>query len=133
MEAIFEVLFEIIFEVVLEVIAQILVEAGFEALSASFRDRKEINPFLAITGYILFGLILGSLSLLIFPDPIIKSPLVKTLNFIFSPLLVGFSLCLFSWLLERKKLGEGIFKIEKFIFGCFFALSYSIIRIIFTN
>ena len=133
MEVIFEILFQFIFEVVLEIIAQILVEFGFESLVESFRNRIERNPFLASIGYILFGLILGGLSLLIFPEPIIKSSVVKLINFTLSPILVGFSLCLVSWIMKRQTLGERFFTIDKFVFGALFALAYSMVRFFFTN
>ena len=133
MEVIFEILFQIIFEVVLEVVAQVLVELGFESLVEPFKEKVERNPILAAFGYILFGLILGGLSLLVLPEPIIKNQAVKVLNFALSPILVGFSLCLFSWILERRTLGERFFKLEKFIFGGVFALSYSLVRFFFTN
>jgi hypothetical protein len=133
MEAIFEILLQFIFEVVLEVVAQILVELGFESLASPLRNESERNPILATVGYVLFGLILGGLSLVLFPEPIIKNSLLKILNFAVSPILVGFSLCLFSYIWKRNTLGENFFKLEKFVFGFVFALSYSLIRFIFTN
>lgn len=132
MEAIIEILFQFIFEIILEIIAQILVELGFESMVEPFRNKVERNPFLAGFGYILFGLILGGLSLLIFSEPIIKNSVVKALNFILSPFFVGFSLCLFSWIMERRAFGERFFKLEKFVFGALFALSYSLTRFFFT-
>lgn len=132
MEVIFEIIFQMIFEVILEVFAEILVEMGFVSAASVFRNKKS-NPILGVFGYIIFGLILGGLSLLIFPDPIIKNTIVKVIYFIVSPLLIGFSLCLFSMILKKHTIGENFLKVEKFVYGCFFALSYSLIRIFFTN
>ena len=131
MEAIFEIIFQIIFEVVFEVIAQILVELGFEGGAKYLRSSIRNNPIFGGIFYFSFGLILGGLSLLIFPEPIVKSPLIKMFNFVFSPVLIGFSLCFTNWILKGRK--EEFFQLDKFIFGILFALSYSFIRFMFTN
>lgn len=132
MEIIFEIFFQFIFEVIIEIVAQILIELGFESLAGPLKTKIERNPALAAVGYILFGLILGFSSLLVFPEAIIKSQIMKVFNFIFSPFLIGFFLCFFSWIMERRKNKEGIFDMEKFIFGFLFALSYSVVRAFFT-
>jgi ABC-type uncharacterized transport system permease subunit len=131
MEVIFEIIIQIILEIVLEIIAQILVELGFGWFVRWLKTKIKGDPIYIGIAYFLIGLFLGGLSLLFFPDPIIKNYGVKVLYFIFSPILIGLSLCFFNWLLKGKVIGERFFRIEKFIDGVIFALAYSLTRFYF--
>ena len=134
MEVIIEIIIQIFFEVVIEVIFEILVELGLGAIAETARAESETNRALLTVGYILLGLIFGFGSVLLFPEPIIKNNVVKLFNFLLSPVLLGFSLCLISWLKRsRQAFDKRFFKLEKFINGCLFAVGYSAIRFIFTH
>lgn len=128
MEAIFELLFQFVFEIVLEIAAELLFAFGFESIASTMRKGNDVNPVLGGIGYVLFGAVLGALSWFILPEPFVKSDFLRAANFIFSPVILGFSLCLFSWFFRRKAKGEGIFSLKVFLFGVLFAVSYSITR-----
>jgi hypothetical protein len=131
MEVIFELIIQIVFEIVLQIIAQILVECGLGWLASWLKNKIKGDPILIGVVYFLLGLTLGGLSLLFFPEPIIKNYFVKVLYFILSPFLIGLSLCFFSWAFNKKALGDKFFKIEKFVFGVIFALAYALTRFYF--
>jgi len=128
-----EVLFQFIIEIVLEIAAELLFAFGFESIASTMRKGNDVNPVLGGIGYVLFGSILGALSWFVFSEPFVKSEFLKAANFIFSPVILGFSLCFFSWLFRRKAKGEGIFSLKVFIFGVLFAVSYSITRAALIN
>ena len=131
MEIIFEIIFQLIFEVVFQTIAQLLIEVGLGRFVVWLKTKVEGDRVLLGTLYFLFGLILGGFSQFLFPEPIIKNYVVKALYFILSPILIGLSLCFFSWVINGKSLGDKFFKIEKFAFGFIFAVAFSLTRFYF--
>lgn len=120
-------------EILFEFIIQILLEVGVELFKIKLVDRDYENPVLSGAIYSGLGSILGALSILAFPAIIVQNYGLKAVNFIFSPILLGFALCLISWLVSRRAKGEKIFAIDKFIFGILFAAMFSLTRFVFTH
>lgn len=83
--------------------------------------------------YSIVGVITGVLSIFVFPDIIVQDYALKIANFVFSPILLGYSLCLISWLLYRRARGETIFALDKFVSGILFAAVFSFTRFLFTH
>ena len=129
-EAIFEIFFGFIGELVLEIVVEVLVEVGFhntaERVSDSFRSRTFVG-----LAYTVFGVILGALSLWVFPKISFDIALIPVLYFIVSPIIAGFSLTTASWLIDRGIGNSSWFKWDKFLFGVVFALGYSLSRVFF--
>ena len=129
-EAILELAFGFFGELVLEIVVEVLVEFGFhntaERVSNSFRSRTFVG-----LAYAVFGVILGFVSLYIFPKLQFDFAIVPTLYFIVSPIIAGFALTTVSWLIDRGIGNSPWFKWDKFIFGVLFALGYSLSRVFF--
>jgi hypothetical protein len=127
LEAIFELLFQFVFEVVLEVAAEVLTELGFSRFARAANAARR-NPLVAGIGYMVLGILLGGLSTWVVPGNIIQSETLRIVNGFLSPLFLGFMLCLISWIITRRDLGEGLFRLDKFIYGVVFGAFYTLTR-----
>lgn len=129
-EAIVEIIFGFIGELVLELVVEVLVEFGFhgtaERVSDSFRSRTFVG-----LAYTVFGVILGFISLYIFPKIQFDLAVIPMLYFVVSPIIAGFALTTVSWFIDRGICNSPWFKWDKFIFGVVFALGYSLSRVVF--
>jgi hypothetical protein len=115
-----EVIFEILGEFLLQVFGEAPVELGFHALAEPFR--QPVNSWLAALGYTLFGLILGGLSLLSFPNNLVPEAW-RVANPFITPIAVV------AW---RANHGQTVLRIDRFAYGYHFALSFAMIRFFFT-
>ena len=129
-EAIFELIFSFVGEFILELILESLVELGFHG-AAERISHKARNRFFVGGAYTLFGGILGFASLLIFPKIEFARAVLPMLYFLVSPILAGFSLSFVSYLINRGIRPVSWFEWDKFLFGVFFAVAYSLSRVIF--
>jgi hypothetical protein len=126
---IFELIFGILAEVVLQIAAQVLFELGFYSLAEALNKKRPRNPFLASIGYLLWGGIIGLVTIFIFPELMIKNPTIRILNLIISPAIAGLSMAAIgSW---RKKKGQDILRIDTFIYGALFAFGLAIVRLLY--
>lgn len=126
-----EIIFELLLEVVFYIFGELLVELGLRSLGETMAARHERNPILAGIGYAIIGTIAGFLSLLIFPEAIVRSETFHGINMLISPLLAGLGMAGFGWLLERR--GKRRLRLDSFIFGFIFAFPMAIIRFFFTS
>ena len=131
MEVIFETLIGLIWEVTLQVVGQALVELGFYSLGEALQTKKERNPLLTAIGYILWGAILGGLSLWVFPKSFIAKPEYRILNLFLTPIMAGYAMALIGR--RRRKRGQDLIKLDSFSYGALFALSTALVRFFFTR
>ena len=129
-EAIFELLFSFIGEFILELALESLVELGFHN-AAERISNKVRNRFFVGAVYTIFGGILGFASLFIFPKFEFATAVLPALYFVVSPILAGFSLSYVSYLINQGIRPVSWFEWDKFFFGVFFAIAYSLARVIF--
>jgi hypothetical protein len=119
-----EFIFELLFEFLIQIVGEVLFELGMHSMAEPFRTRP--NPWLAAFGYAIFGVILGGLSLWLFPHHMVLSVTWRYLNLVLTPLAVG--LCM-SWLGSwRARRGQQVLRIDRFSFGCLFALTFALVR-----
>ena len=119
-----EFLVQLLGEFLIQVIGQALIELGMHSMIEPFS--KPPNPWFAAIGYALFGLILGLLSLLAFPEYLVHSGSLRIANLIITPMAVGTCMAaLGAWRVRR---GDNTFRIDKFAYGYLFALSIAVIR-----
>lgn len=126
-----EIIFELLFEGLFYLGGELIVELGFRSLSETVAPRKERNPILAGIGYALLGLIAGGLSLLIFPEPLVRSGRFHGINVLVSPAIAGLGMAGLGWLLKRS--GKRRLRIDSFVYGFIFALPVSLVRFYFTE
>lgn len=118
-----EFLFEFIWEFVFQTVVEVLLEVGLHSVRAPFLRRP--NVVLASFGYLLFGTIAGILSLQLFPQ-LLVSTTVRITNLVITPLLVGLLMSVMGRI--RRRRGGTVLRINRFIFGYLFALSFALIR-----
>ncbi|HEX7332600.1 MAG TPA: hypothetical protein VF290_13940 [Pyrinomonadaceae bacterium] len=131
MEIIGELLLQLILEVLLQVLGELLAEVGLRSFAEPFVKREERNPILAGIGYCLLGLIFGGLSLLIFPDAIVRSERFHGINLLITPVLAGLAMSAFGHLLKRQ--GKTLIRLDSFIYGFLFAFMMALVRFVFTS
>ncbi len=90
------------------------------------RQTRKPKPIYAGTGYCLLGIILGILSLFVFPEQLIKSNVLLIANLLCTPLLVGTVMMITGR--YRAKRGKYIIGLETFAYGFLFAFSMSLVR-----
>jgi len=84
---------------------------------------------LASVGYLIWGGIIGGLTLLIFPTLMIKNPALRIINLIISPIVAGLAMsALGAW---RRKKGQDTLRIDSFMYGALFAFGLAIVRFLY--
>lgn len=131
MEFIFELLFEFVLEFILQIAAEILMEMGLRSLASVFHGRKTRNPIFAFIGYGLLGVIIGGISLLVFPRPLMRSASFHGIGLLISPLLAGFVMSAIGSMRQRR--GQSLIRLDSFSYGFIFAFGMSLIRFLFTK
>jgi hypothetical protein len=127
MEVLFELLFEFIGELLLQVFAEVLFEVGLRSLAAPFK--REVNPYLATIGYVLFGAIAGGLSLGAFPSLFISSHAGRVANAIVTPFIAGGCMAAIgAW---RRRRDQELILLDRFAYGYLFALVMALVRLRF--
>lgn len=125
----FEFLFEFFAEFLVQIFGEVLMELGCHAIAEPFR--KTPNPWLASIGFLLFGALLGSLSLLIFSAHFIAAKRLRILNLAFTPIAAGGCMAAIgAW---RAKRGDPVLRIDRFAYGSLFALSFGVMRFFFAQ
>lgn len=131
MELIAEFFVSIVLEFLVQVVGELSVELGWRSLGEPFVKREQQNPILAAIGYCLFGLILGGLSLLIFPHPFMRSERFHGINLIITPVLAGLTMSAIGRLRERQ--GKTVMRLDSFLYGFIFAFTIAAIRFVYTT
>jgi hypothetical protein len=128
-EFILEIIVQFLLELLVQVVGQFLFEVGLHALAEPFR--KAPNPLVAAFGYVLLGVILGALTVWLFPAYMVKIPALRWVNLVLTPVLVG--CCM--WLLGvwRLKHGQCVLRIDRFSYGYLFALSVALVRFVWAR
>ena len=126
-----EIVFELVFEGIVYLLGELIVELGFRSLGETVASRHERNPILAGIGYALLGTIAGGVSLLIFPEPFVRSERFHGINLLISPVLAGLGMAGLGWLLDRS--GKRRLQLDSFVFGFIFALPMAIVRFLYTS
>jgi hypothetical protein len=123
-----EFLFEILGEFLLQAFGEALLEIGLHALAAPFQ--RAPKPWLAALGYLLFGALLGGVSLLLFPHYLVPPPWRVT-NLFLTPFAVGgLMVAMGHW---RAKRGEEVLRINRFVYGFLFAAALAVARYVFAG
>jgi hypothetical protein len=126
-----ELIFEFILEFVLNILFEILAELGLRSIAEVFRERMLRNPFFAVPGCALLGLLCGLISLLLFPHSFIRSQRFHGLSLVLIPLLGGAAMSGIGFL--RRKRGEELIRLDSFVYGALFAFGMSLIRFLCTR
>ena len=123
-----EFLFELLGELLLQVVGEVLLEIGLHSMAEPFR--RQPNPWLAALGYTLIGLVVGGISLAIFPHLLVGARF-RLLNLMFSPIFSGALMSVLgAW---RRQRGDTVLRIDRFSYGFLFALAFAVVRFHFAK
>jgi len=131
MEIIAEALLGFILEVILPLLGEIAFEGLLRCLGEPFVSRERRNAIAAGIGYFLIGLILGGLSLLIFPRSFVRSETFHGINLLITPVVSGLVMAAIGRWRERK--GETLLRLDSFVYGFLFAFAMALVRFVYTT
>lgn len=91
-----------------------------------FRRSQPVNPWLAVLGYLVWGVLMGLLSLVAHPVGFIAEPAWRLVNLVVTPVLVGWVMARWgSWLRHHDKT---VMRLDTFFYGYLFALAMTWVR-----
>ncbi len=135
MEEILFGLFVAFFEVFAEFLLEVAGEAFFSLLwrgfSRLFPKPQALNSVLTTIEFVLFGLMAGWVTVVLFPHPLVRPSRIHGISLLISPLMAGSVMSFVGSSLRRK--GKRTTQIESFGYGFAFALAMALIRFLFVK
>ena len=123
-----EAIVELVAEILLQLFFELLAELGLRSVAEPFRKRP--HPALAATSYLIFGLAAGGVSLLFAPHAFGQGSW-RLVNLLVAPIVVGLAMAgLGAW---RAKRGQDLVRLDRFMYGYLFAVSFAIVRFQFAE
>ena len=129
MELLLQIIFEFFLEFIVQIIGEVFLEVVVQKLSPVPWDHKALNAILALIMYLGLGVIIGWLSILIFPHSFIRSSRLHGISLIITPLLAGLTMSGIGWLRERH--GQPVIRLDTFAYGFIFAFGMALVRFLF--
>lgn len=118
-------------EIVLQFFFEALAEVGLRSLREPFRPTREVSPWLAGLGYLIYGAVVGGISLWFFPAPFLQSTWARIVNLGITPLAAGAAMALMgAW---RRKRGQDLVRLDRFSYGVLFALAMALVRYVWAQ
>ncbi len=131
MELILEIIFGIFGEFLLQCIFELAAHFGLAAYDKHKEKPYRFSAVWLFFGYVLLGIIAGSLSLMVFPEALLGKGAVAVVNLIMTPLLVAAGMCMIGK--YRTKKDKAPLLIDTFVYAYTFALVFALIRFAFTT
>lgn len=120
-------MFEFLFELVFQIIAELAAEALRPNSSKPWvQPGTPLAHILGICGFAAVGAIVAALTLKAYPTHVISSPLLRVVNLLVSPLLVGFMAAISGAALGQST--DAGSSAGRFMRGMSFALAFSLVR-----
>jgi hypothetical protein len=126
-----EPIFQAILEAFLEYVIGALVDVILRGTKEAFKTTAIENPVLACVGYVFLGAVLGGLSLLVFPHPLVHPSRIHGINVIVSPVIAGVMMSLTGAILRRRE--KRTTRLESFGYGFALAFGVVLVRFLFTK
>ena len=120
--AIAEVLFEAFIEIVCEGLTSLLTRR----ISKLFKSISDVNPIATTFALGMLGALVGFLSVVVYPHPLVHPSRLHGVSVIASPLITGFVMAQLGRLLRNH--GRKVVPIESFGYGFMFALAMALVR-----
>lgn len=125
MEFLIELMLELFGEVLLQVVLQAMAEAGLYAVRKP-GEHAPPSPWLLVLGYGLLGLLVGGVSLLVFPHSMMHSLSGRVVSLVLTPIASGLAMSLIgAW---RQRRGQQALAMDRFAYGYGFALVVALVR-----
>lgn len=117
---------EFLFELVLQLVIEFLVELGFHATGRAANPDAGPPSWGSAFAYLVFGILLGFISLAIFPILYARETWLQIANLVLIPFAVGGVMSLLgSW---RRKRGQPLVRLDRFTYAYVFALTIATVR-----
>lgn len=128
MEFFIELIFEFFGELLLQIVFEALAEAGLHIVRKPDPQRAPVAAWKLVVGYTLLGLVVGAISLWIFPYAMAHTHLARVTNLLLAPVASGLAMALIgAW---RQRRGQQVLGIDRFAYGYVFALSMAVVRFV---
>jgi hypothetical protein len=124
-------LLEVLFEAAFEFLAEFIGALIIRAVGAVFDTSEFKNPVLAYIVYLVLGGLVGGLSLLLFPFPLVHSSRLPGLSVIISPVLAGLGMSMVGSTLRKRN--KKAMRIESFGYGFAFAFGMAVVRFLYVH
>ena len=135
MEDLFLALLSGVAEILIEVAFQWLAESVIVLIIRSVRNvashSEAMSPILAALGCLLLGVGFGSVSVLLFPHPLVHPSKVHGISLVVSPVITGLIMSQIG--IVRRRRGGDATRIESFGYGFTFAFGMAIVRFLFVR
>jgi hypothetical protein len=128
MEDLLGFIFELLFEALFELILGVIVAGAYRALRRFFVTARRGNPMTATSVLIIVGFVLGFLSLLVFPHPLVPPSRLHGISLIISPVIMGLAMAAIGRGARRR--GRVPVRIESFGYGFAFAFAFALVRLL---
>ena len=125
------ILFEILFELVLSLFGEILAELALHELGRIPWMRKTGRVVLTAILYFGAGVVVGFISLQIFPKAFARSSTLPGISLVVTPILGGVFMSYIAWL--RVRTWDWTIRLETFAYGFLFAFAMTLLRFYFTQ
>jgi len=126
-----ELFLEFFFEAAFEFAAEFLSSLIWRGVAAVFDATEFKNPALACIAYVFLGGVVGGLSLLVFPHPLVHPSRVPGLSVVISPILAGLGMSLVGSTLRKRN--KKAMQMESFGYGFAFAFGMALVRFFSTR
>jgi RsiW-degrading membrane proteinase PrsW (M82 family) len=118
-------------EFVLEIVAEALMDLGLRAIARFFNAQRFENPWFAAIAYILLGTLMGGVSLMLFPHPIMHPSKIHGISLMIGPMLAGLVMSVVGSMLRRRD--KEVTQLESFRYGFTFAFGMALVRFLFAR
>ncbi|HTM17700.1 MAG TPA: hypothetical protein VL135_12375 [Terracidiphilus sp.] len=131
MEDLLGLIFELLVETLFEIGISVIVAGVYRLLRRFWITARRGNAAFAALVLILIGASLGSLSVLVFPHPVVPASKLHGISLLVSPLITGLAMAAIGDGVRRS--GRLPVRIESFSYGFAFAFTFSLIRILIVH
>ncbi len=131
LEFLFEVLFEIFGEVFGQVIFQALAEAGLHFFRRPGAKTEETGWWKLVIGYTLLGVVIGVISLFVFPHALMHGRVARIGYLVLAPIATGLSMSVIGALRQRR--GQDTIPLDRFAYGWLLGFATALVRYLGTD
>ena len=124
-----ELFLELFFDAAFEFAGEFLTSLIWRGVAEVFETTEFKNPAVACIGYVFLGGVVGGLSVLLFPHPLVHPSRFPGLSVVISPMLAGLGMSLVGSTLRRRN--KKAMQIESFGYGFAFAFGMALVRFSF--
>ena len=118
-----ELLLDVFGEALIQLVWEALLEFFFRTVPSAERPRPQLHPALALLVYAVAGVLIGWLTVAIYPHRLLAHPRLPGASLVISPLLAGGVMAYLGR--HHPSSHERTFRLDRFSYGFVFALGIS--------